>query len=377
MARTKIDNPFPTTTYQGKEYFCDREKETSSIIKNLANGNSITLISQRRIGKTGLIAHVLEQLPKNFQGIYIDILETENLNHFLNHLAGSIIRAVPEKSGFGKIIWDFVKSLRPVISFDSLDGTPQVSFDMKQKETESNINNVFQLLDKQPLKTIIAIDEFQQIVNYPEPGTDAWLRSRIQQLKNVNFIFSGSRQHLMTELFSSPTRPFFRSTQTMKLEKINFEIYGDFIEEMFGKYKKEISRSIVNAILEWTNCHTYYVQVICNRVFSNTHKKVTEELWKQQAYEILKEQEIIFFSFRNMLTKPQWKLFKAIASEGTVYHPTSKEFLVKHHLGTSATVLRSLRTLMNYELVYGEPDTSGNQFYSVYDVFFQRWAENH
>lgn len=77
MADKLLENPFPTTTYQGKEYFCDREKETESILKTLINGNSITLISQRRIGKTGLIEHVLNQLPKDFKGIYIDILETE------------------------------------------------------------------------------------------------------------------------------------------------------------------------------------------------------------------------------------------------------------------------------------------------------------
>jgi AAA+ ATPase superfamily predicted ATPase len=181
MARFLLDNPFLTTTYNGKQYFCDREKETDSLIKKLFNGNSITLISQRRIGKTGLIHHVLNQLPKKYTGIYLDILETDNLNQLFNQLATSIIKVIPEKSGVGKVLWKFIKSLRPVISFDSLSGTPQFSFDMKQTEIESNIQNIFQLLDNQDFKTVIAIDEFQQILKYPEKNTDAWLRSRIQQ----------------------------------------------------------------------------------------------------------------------------------------------------------------------------------------------------
>jgi hypothetical protein len=54
---------------------------------------------------------------------------------------------------------------------------------------------------------VIAIDEFQQILEYPEKQTYACLRSVVQQLKNVCFVFSGSQQPLMTDLFANPERP--------------------------------------------------------------------------------------------------------------------------------------------------------------------------
>jgi len=375
MSTNRLENPFPLTTYHGAEYFCDRNDETIRLISNLTNGNSTTLMSIRRIGKTGLIKHVLTQLPKGWTGIYIDILETENLSQFLNILTTSIINSVPEKSKPGKAIWNFIKSLRPVFSFDSLTGLPQASFDVKPKEVELNISAVLTFLDNQDFKTIIAIDEFQQVVDYPEKNTDAWLRSRIQQLKNVVFIFSGSKQHLISELFASPKRPFYRSTQMMKLEKLNRDIYGEFIVSMFSKYNKKISAEIVHEILEWANLHTFYVQQLCNRVFSATSKNVTNTIWKQQAYDLMHEQESVFFAYRNMLTTPQWQLLKAIAQEGIVYQPTSKSFLTKYNLGTSATVLRSLKTIHSYELVYSEFDNKGTRYYSVYDVLFQRWME--
>lgn len=375
MSDIQLENPFPVTTYYGDDYFCDREEETVRLINNMQNGNSTSLIAIRRIGKTGLIQHVLSLLPEGWKGIYIDILETEDLNHFLNIFSSSILNSIPEKSNAGKKFWNFIKSLRPVISFDTLTGLPQAHFDIKQKEVEANISSVLQFLDQQEFKTIIAIDEFQQILNYPEKNTDAWFRARIQQLKNVVFIFSGSQQHLMTEIFASPKRPFFRSTQIMKLDKIDHEVYRDFIVSLFKKYNKEIEPAIASEILTWTNSHTFFVQQICNRVFSATTKNVTEEIWKQQAYLLLKEQESIFFTYRNMLTNPQWQLFKAISHEGIVYQPTSKEFLTKYHLGTSATVLRSLKSLLNFELIYNESDTQGVSFYSVYDVFFQRWSQ--
>jgi len=375
MKIKQFENPFPVTTYLGVEFFCDRQDETSRLISNIQNGNSTTLISRRRIGKTGLIHHVLCQLPTGWKGIYIDILETENLNQFLNLLATSIIQSIPEKSNLGKRFWNLLKSLRPVISYDELTGTPQASFDIKPKEIENNIHHIFQFLESQEYKIVVAIDEFQQICKYPEKNTDAWLRTRIQQLKNVVFVFSGSQQHLMIELFTFPQRPFYRSTQIMKLEKLNSAAYNKFIISIFNKYKKTISTEIANEMLDWANTHTFYVQQLCNRVFTSTIKEVTTESWKHQARQLLDEQESVFFTLRSMLTNHQWQLLKATAHEGILYQPTAKIFLSKYELGTSATVLRSLKTLLDYELIIKEYDPNGTQYYAVYDVFLQRWAE--
>lgn len=375
MKLNKLSNPFPTVGYYGQEYFCDRQNEASQLIRNIENGNSTTIISIRRIGKTGLIHHVLGQLPKGWKGIYIDILSTENINEFLNNLATSIIQGIPQKSSLGKKFWDFIQSLRPVISFDTLTGAPQASFNISIKKTELNIKSVLQFLDSQDFKTIIAIDEFQQILNYPEKNTDAWLRSIIQQLKNVVFIFSGSQQHIMNEMFTSPNRPFYRSTQYLKLEKIDIDIYAGFIVKQFKKYNKQIDLLLALEVIEWCNIHTYYVQQLFNRIFSGTNTNVTKEIWHQQANELLNEQETIFINYRNLLTNSQWKLLKAIAIENRVLTPTSKDFISKYNLGSSAALLRSLDSLRKYELVYSEFDTNGKIYYSVYDVLFQQWCK--
>jgi hypothetical protein len=65
------------------------------------------------------------------------------------------------------------------------------------------------------------IDEFQQVAEYQEEGAEALLRSYIQFLPNTGFIFSGSRQHLMAEMFLSAKRPFYQSTQIMSISAID------------------------------------------------------------------------------------------------------------------------------------------------------------
>lgn len=375
MKSTLQENPFPVNVYRGADYFCDRQEETKHLISNISNGLATTIIAIRRIGKTGLIHHTLSKLPKSITGVYVDILETEDMNAFLNHLASSILSAFPEKGRIGSRFWNFIKSLRPTISFDAFTGAPQASFRIEQKETESNIEAILHFLEKQHTKTVIAIDEFQQITKYPQSNMDAWLRARIQGLKNVVFIFSGSQQHLMTELFTLPQRPFYRSTQIMKLEKLHKDSYCDFIVQMFKKGNKIISETIAKDIIDWTETYTYYTQLLCNKVFSNSQGLVTDDDWKREAMLLIREQESMFFIQRNMLTPPQWKLLMAIASEGIVMHVTAKEFLIKYKLGSSATTLRSLKTLLKYELIFKEYTQEGNPYYSIYDLFMKKWAK--
>lgn len=371
----KPENPFLTSGYLSPAYFCDRKKETSQLLNSIVNGQNVTLTSIRRIGKTGLIKHLFHQLPGNWKGIYVDILSTENLSQFLNSFTTAVLNAVPEKESIGKKIWTFVKSMRPVISFDPLTNLPMATFELRQTDTEMHINSIMQFLEGQNFNVVIAIDEFQQIVNYPEKNTDAWFRTIIQRMNNVSFIFSGSQPHILNDLFNLPSRPFYRSTTMQHIDKIDQIEYRDFISHWFKKSGKSISGEIINDLLEWSCLHTYYVQLICNRVFSTGQQQITDEIWKAEAHKLLVEQEPIFFNYRNMLTQPQWQLLKAVAHEGIVTAPTSKDFISKYKLGSPSTVLRSLNSLINSELLYSSFDENGIIFYSIYDILLHRWTE--
>lgn len=50
-----ILNPFIIGRYAGAEYFCDRDIEADHLYHNIKNGRNVALISDRRLGKTGLI----------------------------------------------------------------------------------------------------------------------------------------------------------------------------------------------------------------------------------------------------------------------------------------------------------------------------------
>ncbi len=345
------------------------------MIRNVKGGNSTTLIALRRLGKTALIKHLFHHLRSNHLTIYLDILATESINELLNQFSAAILSQLSEQSTPGKKAWTFIRSLRPVISYDGLQGIPVVTVRSSPEESRKSIHELFSILESHSRPVVIAIDEFQQILEYPEGQTDAWLRSVVQDLKNVCFIFSGSQQHLMNELFMNPSRPFFRSTQFIKIGKIPSSPYNEFIESKFREKSRSIAPGTVQEMLDWADHYTYYVQLLCNRTFISSGKRIDPDHWKLEASRILKEQEFVFFGYRDMLTKPQWNLLKAVARDGVVKQPTSADFISRHRLGNPATVLRSLKSLQKMELIYRESDEAGIPFYGIYDVLFRRWMD--
>jgi hypothetical protein len=375
MKTTK--NPFRLKGYHGANLFCDREEETKLLIENANNEINTTLLSVRRMGKTGLIHHCFNTLEKNkiWECIYVDIYATQNLAEFTNQMASAILKKFPQNKSIGKKFIDLIKGFSPVISYDALTGNPEISFNYAQeKQYEHSLKGLFSFLEQQNKQIIIAIDEFQQIANYPEKNTEALLRTIIQPLKNVVFIFSGSHKHLLIEMFNSAKRPFFSSTSPLHLGNIPSKKYATFIKKIFKNRDKHIDDESVDFILTWTRVHTYYTQALCNKIFTQSDSKITIQTVYKACDTILKEQENVFFQYRNLLTSAQWNLLNAIAKEDKVFQPTGNEFVSKYKLGNPASVKRSLEALVVKEMVYSE-DTDKENYYQVYDCFLSRFLE--
>lgn len=371
-------NPFIINTYQGKEYFCDREHNLESLINNIKSELNTTLISIRRIGKTGLIKHLFEHLEDNFQYkcLFVDLFATQNLNDFANQLANEISKKFTNKESIGKRFLNSIKQLRPLIQFDALTGEPSISFDaLKQNEIPKTIQQLLLFLENQNIPIVIAFDEFQQINEYPEKNTEALLRTIIQEVKNLRFIFSGSKKHILTEIFGNSKRPFYASTQVEYLDFIPSDKYKEFIKKHFNNNNKTIQDEDIDFILNWTNNHTYFVQMVCNKLYASGKRKIKLTDIQQTCYKILKDQEVFFYQYRNLLSSQQWNVLKAISKEEKVYQLTGKEFLTKYKFSNASAVKRCVDSLLEKEMIYQESDENGT-FLRTYDVFLQKWMLN-
>ena len=372
-----MENPFVLQPYKNAELFCDREKETQEIIDDLLNGVNVTLISPRRYGKTGLIYHVFNEIARTRPSItlcYCDIYAADCLDGFIKLLSESILASTKTESLIKKF-FSTLSGIRPLVSYDPISGAPQVSITYQNDgQKQTTLKNIFDFLGSQKKHFIIAFDEFQIIRNFKGVNMEALLRTYMQPLKNVRFVFCGSQKHVMADMFVNEKSPFYESTHIVYLDKINPEIYAVFIKKLFGMDKRHIDDETINFILEWCRCHTFYVQYLCHRIFRNGSKDITLNDVRQACSEILNENINGFLERRNLLTDKQWQFMKAVAKEGTVSQPTAGNFINKYKLGTSAAVKRILTSLIEKELLLETLSLEGKN-YSVYNVFLSRWME--
>lgn len=367
----KPNNPFLISGYYGPELFCDREQEAGSILEALQNGRNVTLTAPRRMGKTGLIRHVfyrLKELQPDIVTFYLDIYSTQSLGDFVRLFAGTVLGqldSAPQKAL--SRISRFVRSCRPVFTFDELTGVPKVTIDVAPAEEENTLKEIFEYLGSSEKRCYVAIDEFQQIAEYQEKGVEALLRSHIQFLPNVNFIFAGSRQHLMQEMFTSSKRPFYQSTQLLTIGPIQQDEYAGFATEHFAAHGVKLPQEVFNTIYEKYEGHTWYVQCLLNRLYGYD-RDVDMELVSYATEQILAEYSYIYADLLKAYTAGQVRLLKAIAKEGCVKEVLAGDFISTYGLRAASSVSAAMKKLQENELVYQTADG-----YIIYDRFMGEW----
>lgn len=368
-----IKNPFLTYGYNGPEYFCDRVEETKRLTSLLVNGNHVALMSPRRMGKTGLIRHCFSQqeVQDNFYLFVVDIYATKSLTELTYELGRVILSELKSK---GRKAWErfiqVVSSLRTGISLDSM-GQPSWNLEIGDIQSpQMSLNEIFQYLKTADRPCLVAIDEFQAIMDYPEQNVEALLRTHIQDCNNAWFVFSGSKRHMMGEMFSSPARPFYQSASTISLKPISLDAYTSFITRHFEQGGKLITPEAVQYMYEKFEGTTWYIQKICNELYAMTEPNSTcgvkeVEVAINMAVE---EKSDTYQDLMTRLTAKQKALLIALAHAGENVQPTSGDFIKKYHLTSASAVQRSLLSLQEKDIV-----TSSNGQYHIYDYFLYYW----
>ena len=368
-----LRNPFVLNGYIGKEYFCDREHEVQKLLEHISNGVNVTLVSPRRVGKTGLIEHLFHQkeVEENYYTFLIDIYATKTIEEMVAQMAKSILSTLKSRSE--KALQSFssiVQSLRPTMTFDNL-GNPSWSIGVGEIQSPQNsLDEIFRYIENADKPCIVAIDEFQTISEYPDVKAEALLRTYVQHCHNAQFIFAGSKRTMIVEMFSKHSRPFYQSTTIMSVPKLDIEKYRSFAVSHFEKGGKGLSSDVVDEVYDMFEGVTWYLQRVMNKLYMLTPTSETcDNHYIPNAIEdILDENQMAYEALLYQIPSRQKALLMAICAEGKASSITSTAFVRKHSLSSSSSVQSAIRGLLDKELV-----TSENGAYEVYDKFLAIW----
>ena len=364
----KQNNPFVIVGYNGPEYFCDREKDTAKLIAAIENDRNVTLIAPRRYGKTGLLHHVDGMMPKEYVGVYLDIFALKNLTEFARAFASAVVGSLDTQAERAiAAVARFFKSCRPTVTPQE-DGMPKFSFDVVPQQAEATVAETFEYLKKRERRVVIAIDEFQQILEFPEKGTEALLRSHVQDVPWARFIFAGSRHHLMGEMFLSAKHPFYQSTDIMSLDVIDCAAYAEFARRHFAAGGQPFDDNAFNSLYRRFPGITWYMQSVLNRIWQRGGGFTSGMQIDEVVEELVEDRSLVFRDLYFSQNESSQRLLSAIAAEGEAKGLMSGEFVERHHLVATSSVRSALEVLLDKDLVY-RTETG----YVVYDRIFGEW----
>lgn len=365
-------NPFLTKGYKDSRYFCNRVSETEKLISAIRNNQDITLFGYRRLGKSALIHHVFHKLNKEYICIYADIWGTSSAEEFTKELANGIIKSkVFSKRRFSDKLLGFLKSIGASFNI-GMDGLPSVDIVYNNRnQSYSNLEEIFKFLNQLDILMVIAIDEFQEIKKYDnQVPFEGKLRSLTQQSSNIVFLYSGSEQHLLNEIFTKYNMPFYQSTRMLSMGKIDKNVYKEFILKHFKKAKREVNPEVIEHILTISYIHTYYVQATTNYIFSLESIPSTINEFDLQYREFILEKSVFYSELPELLTKQQFSVLKGVAKTGVVSNPNSADFMEIAKVRNSSSMYRAFNALLDKQLIIKDGDT-----YRLYDVFLEHYLK--
>ncbi len=373
----KPHNPFVIGKYVSKEYFCDRKQEVKTLAHHVENGRNVAVMSERRLGKTGLIEHMFANgYVKDCHTFLIDIYTCKNLREMVFVLANEVFRKLSKKRPLLERLLDVLKSIQTTVTYNIVTGEPEVGLRLGEITTpETTLDEILAYMEGADMPCVVAIDEFQRITSFEEDNMEALLRTKIQRLKNTQFIFAGSEHHLLEGIFSNPERPFYNSVVFMQLLPIDKEEYIRFAQKMFKMYNKSIQKDLVSAIYDYFKGVTWYLQLSMNEAFTMVEQgsEIGMDAYGQILTNMVDTKRFTFEDRYATLTERQKSVLLAIAKEyPAIPTLTSKDFIVKHNLKTASSVQTAIKGLTEKGLLSEQNGTR-----QVTDILFLLWLRNY
>ncbi|HEY4787492.1 MAG TPA: ATP-binding protein [Bacteroidales bacterium] len=352
-----MEAPFIFGKIANEKNFTDRVTETERLIANFTSGVNTILISPRRWGKSSLVRHVVDKVRNeslNIVFIFIDLHNIRSEEQFYQVLAQEIFKSTASRldeifENSRKFLGRFI----PKLSFSPVPGS-EFTLGLDWQEVKQQPDDVLNLAEKiaseKGIKVIICIDEFQNIAEFESPlAFQKQLRANWQTHQNTSYCLYGSKRHLMTEVFSSYSMPFYKFGDLMFLDKIGEEDWVRFITQKFRETDKNISLKDARLISTLAECHPYYVQQVAQLSWLRSLNNCSTEIVNEAFESLVLQLSLLFQTITDGLTNTQISFLKAIIQN--VDKLSSKENLSNFKLGTSANVLRLRQALINKEVI--------------------------
>ena len=372
-----METPFIFGKIATEKNFTDRETETANLVQSFTSLINTIIISPRRWGKSSLVnkaAKLAMEQDRKLCICHVDLFNVRNEVHFYSLLAQKVIAATSTK-------WEeavesaksFFSHLVPKISIGS-DPTNEVSIDFDWESIKQNPDEVLDLAEKiakkKGVKIVICVDEFQNISGFTDPDYfQKKLRSHWQQHQNVAYCLYGSKRHMMMEVFTNSSKPFYKFGNLMFLDKIDTPCLVEFFNTRFSETEKTITEDAANLIVKLVDNHPYYAQQLAQLSWLRTKDVCDVEIVREAHAALVEQLSLLFVTITETLTTQQLNYLNAlIAGEKAI---SSTDVMHRYQISSTTSIARSKAALIKNDIL----DSKAGEI-SFQDPIYAYWLKS-
>lgn len=351
-----MQNPFQYGKVVSEPYFTDREQELETLIQDVSAHHNVVLHSPRRYGKTSLLFKLAENMrERGYTVLYLDFFRVNSRANFIELYSREIFKQSGKNwKATLKKIGILARGIRPVVTIDAL-GNPAFSLTFESQnlnaETLESVLNLTENLDPKK-QWLVIFDEFQELANLNGDNFENILRSVIQQHTRSTYIFSGSRYHLLLDIFNQPGRAFYHFGKIMQLDKIDPSIMRGFIVQRFKDTGLSIAEDLAGRIVSQAGNIPNYVQFLAAELWQlavQASSTPDSAMLGQALEKMLTNLAEFFQQIWSGLSLQQKKILTALSRENT--RVFSQDYHERHRLGATSTSQRAVQKLLAEQLI--------------------------
>jgi uncharacterized protein len=378
-------NPFVYGEVVPPSAFVDRVAELDRLVRDLAAGQKVFLISPRRYGKSSLVRRALAAMSrKGTLTVEVTVSSFSSYVAFLEGYARALAAAETKSDRARSWLRDAISSTRIDLSADarvdpSGRGAASMRVAFPNARTDRDISRLAQevfalpaqLAETRRRKVVVALDEFQAIGGFNGGSVEHAMRAAVQHQREVGYVFAGSEPTLMERMLT-PRRPFYKAGPVMRLDKIPADEFAAFIDARFAASGMRPEPGLGMAIVDLAGNLPYDVQRLAHETWDevrgSARRRVTLDDLHQALKRLLTEHQMLFEAVWQRLTLAQRGALRAVVLQDG-RELLSADVRTRHRLGGPSTVQAALGALMRDDVVTREGDR-----YVVVDSLLREWV---
>lgn len=341
-------------------------------------GQSVILVAPRRYGKTSVALEILKRFQK--KGYFVadvDMFDVTDKRHLAEKIAESCLKnnPVPIEKYWQKLKRGALNVLS-MLKFKPSDedmemvlqlGMPRVD---EEKLLDDALDFPQRFGSRHKKRTIMFLDEFQELTKVGGDSLLKKMRAKLQRHDNVVYLFAGSQETLMTEIFQNKQHAFYRFGRIFEVGNIAKDDFAPYINKSFASEGIVINSGHIESVLDITGGHPYYTQLLCQILYidciKERRKKIDANDVENSITHVMEHEDALFDEI--------WKELGDKKYSRNIIGLISKGLSPYSYVGTTKeNTARILADLVRYGYI-SKMGVGKKTRYDIKDTFFQRYV---